>query len=184
MKLMMEKITYKLKMQEDKGSKRKRLKGTIIAKYYIDYIFHRLNKKYGLTYPDISKIITGYHEMAREDLAKGEPIYFKKQLGNLLVYKERREVKINEKGEVVNNLPINLPETFKLWEMKPELKHKTYVRFLNKHSDGFYFSFSYQMSKANFPNKKIYKFHFNATLKKMLTKNIKNKKVDAYIKSY
>jgi len=172
-------------MQEDNASnKRKRTKANYTSKYYIDYIYKRLNKKYGLTYPDISKIISGYHNMAREDLAKGEPIYFKKQLGNLQLYKERREVTINAKGEIVNNLPINKAETFKLWRLKPELKHKTYVRFLNKHSDGFYFSFSYQISKANFPNKKVYNFHFNATLKKKLTKNIINKEVDAYIKSY
>lgn len=170
-------------MQEDKES-RKRLKADYTSKYYIDYIYKRLNKKYGLSYPDISKIISGYHELAREDLSSGEPIYLKKQLGNLQLYKERREVSINKDGEIVNNLPINLPETFKLWKQKPELKHKKYIRFLNKHSDGFYFSFSYQLSKANYPNKFIYNFHFNATLKKMLYKNILDKKVDAYIKSY
>jgi len=164
--------------------KRNRIKADYTSKYYIDYIFKRLNKKYGLTYPDIAKIITEYHNLAREDLAKGDPIYFKKQLGNLMLYKEKKEVSINEKGEIINNLPINMPETFKLWRKKPELKHKTYVRFLNKHSDGFYFRFYYQASKANYKYKYVYNFVFNTTLKKMLNKNIWNKEVDAYIKSY
>lgn len=166
------------------ASKKKRTKANYTSKYYVDFIFKRLSKKYDIGYPEIAAIISGYHEMAREDLAKGEPIYLKKQLGNLRVWKEKREVKINDKGEVVNNLPINLPETLKLWEKKPELKHKTYVRYLNKHSDGFYFTLSYQMSKANYKYKYIYNFKFNATLKKQLSQNIINKEVDAYIKSY
>lgn len=171
-------------MQDANASKRKRTKANYTSKYYIDYIYKRLNKKYGLTYPDIANIVMGYHDLAREDLAKGEPIYLKKQIGNLQLYKEKREVTINEKGEVLNKLPINLPETFKLWKQRPELKHKKYIRFLNKHSDGFYFSFSYQLSKANYKYKYVYNFKFNATLKKKLYKNIINKEVDAYIKSY
>lgn len=165
-------------------AKRKRIKADYKTKYYVDYIYKRLNKKYGLTYPQISKIIDMYHDQAREDLAKGEPIYFKHKLGNLRVYKEKREVKLDENGNIINNLPINLPETLKLWKKKPELKHKTYVRYLNEHSDGFYFTLSYQLSKANYKYKNIYNFKFNATLKQILHKNILNKEVDAYIKSF
>lgn len=173
-------------MQENEESKKKgkRTKADYTSKYFIDYIHRRLNKKYGLTYPDISKIISGYHEMAREDLAKGEPIYMKKQLGNLKLYKEQREVKVDENGDIVNTLPINLPETLKLWKLKPELKHKTYIRYLNKHSGGFYFTFSYQLSKATYKYKYCYNFKFNRTLKQKLSKNIHNKEVDAYIKSF
>lgn len=162
----------------------KRTKGNYTTKYYVDYIWKRLNKKHGLTYPQISKILSRYHELAREDLAKGEPIYFKNRLGNLRLDKEKREVTINKEGEVVNNLPINIHETLKLWKQRPELKQKTYVRFLNRHSDGYLFSFSYQISKANFKYKNVYNFNFNATLKQMLHKNIMDKKVEAYIKKF
>jgi hypothetical protein len=161
-----------------------RLKSDYNTKYYVDYIFRRFNKSHGLTYPQISKIISLYHELAREDFTKGEPVFLKEKLGNLQLYKEKREIYVNEKGEIVNELPINLRETFKLWKEKPELKNKTYIRYTNKHSDGFMFTTSYQISKANYKYKNVYKFQFNSTLKKMLRDNIMKGEVDAFIKKY
>lgn len=165
-------------------SEKSRIKSDYNTKYFVDFVFKRLNKKYGLTYPQISSIISMYHKLAREDYSKGEPIFFKKRLGNLQLYKEKREVYVNEKGEVINDLPINYRETWKLWKEKPELKNKTYIRYVNKHSDGFLFTTSYQLSKARFKYKGIYNFQFNVTLKKMLHKNILEDKVDAYINKY
>lgn len=161
-----------------------RLKSDYNNKYYVDYIHTRLNKKYGLTYPQITAIIRMYHDMAKDDFTKGEPIYLKAKLGNLQLYKEKKEVYINEKGEVVNELPINYRETKKLWEAKPELKHKTYVRYINKHSDGFVFTTSYQISKANYKYKNVYNFQFTRTVKSQLHKNILEGVVDAFIKKY
>lgn len=162
----------------------KRTKSNYNTKYYVDYIWKRLNKKYGLTYPEVSAIVKRYHQLAREDLAMGEPVYLQNRLGNLRLTKEKREVRLDKEGKIINNLPINRYETFKLWREKPELKQKTYVRFVNKHSDGFVFKFSYQRSKANFKFKNVYNFKFNSTLKKMLHKNIMEKKVEAYINKY
>jgi hypothetical protein len=161
-----------------------RLKSDYNTKYYVDYIYRRFSKNHGLTYPQISKIISLYHELAREDFTKGEPVYLKEKLGNLQLYKEKREIYVNEEGKIVNDLPINLRETFKLWKEKPELKNKTYIRYTNKHSDGFMFTTSYQISKANYKYKNVYKFQFNSTLKKMLRDNIIKGDVDAYIKKY
>lgn len=163
---------------------KERIKSDYNTKYFVDFIYKRLSKKYGLTYPQVSKILSTYHKMAREDFAKGEPIYFKNKLGNLQLYKEKRRVYYNDKGELVNELPINYRETFKLWENKPELKNKTYIRYPNKHSDGFVFTTSYQISKANFKFKNVYTFQFNDTLKSMLHKNIMEGEVDAYIKKF
>ena len=170
--------------QENQYKKRKRIKSNYNTKYYIDYIHTRLNKKYGLTYPQISKIITMYHELAREDYSVGEPIFLKKSMGNLQLYKEKREIYLNAKGEIVNNLPINFRATWKLWNENPELKNKTYIRYLNKHSDGFMFTTSYQISKAKYKNKNVYTFQFNETLKEMLHNNILEDKVDAFINKY
>lgn len=163
---------------------KKRVTSTYNTKYYVDYIYRRLNKKYGLTYPQISAIISMYHKLAREDYSKGEPVFFKKHMGNLQLYKEKREVYVNDKGEVINELPINFRETWRLWNEKPELKNKTYVRYVNKHSDGFLFTTSYQISKARYKFKNVYTFQFNKTLKKMLHKNILNDKVDAFVNKY
>jgi len=179
-----------LTMQKSKCSyqmlkqKRDRIKSDYNSKYYTDYIYNRLNKKYGLTYPQIGKIISMYHELARKDFTLGEPIFFKKFMGNLQLYKEKREIYINTKGEIVNNLPINFRKTWKLWNEKPELKNKTYIRYVNKHSDGFMFRTSYQISKAKYKYKNVYTFQFNETLKSMLHENILEDKVDAFINRY
>lgn len=161
-----------------------RLKSDYNTKYFVDYIYKRLSKKHGLSYPQISKILSMYHKMAREDFANGEPIYLKAKLGNLQLYKEKREVYVDNDGKIVNDLPINFRETFKLWKSKPELKNKTYIRYTNTHSDGFMFSTSYQISKANFKFKNIYTFQFNAKLKSMLHDNIFEGTVDAFIKKF
>ena len=177
----MQKAIQDLKMSD---SGRDRIKSDYNTKYYVDHIYRKLNKKYGLTYPQISKIIKMYHQLAREDYAKGEPIYFKSHLGILQLYKEKREIYINSKGEVVNELPINFRATWKLWKDKPELKNKTYIRYVNTHSDGFLFTTSYQISRAKYKYKNVYTFQFNETLKNKLHKNILDNKVDAYINKY
>lgn len=163
---------------------KERIKSTYNTKYFVDYIHRRLSKKYGLTYPEVAKIIKMYHLLAREDYSRGEPIFFKNRLGNLQLYKEKREVYINAKGEVVNNLPVNKRATWELWNEKPELKNKTYIRYVNKHSDGFMFKTSYQLSKARYKYKNVYTFQFNVKLKKMLHQNILDNKVDAFINKY
>lgn len=171
-------------MYNSENDKRKRTKADYSTKYFVRYIYNRLNKKYGLSYSDISSILSLYHELAREDLALGEAFYFKKYLGTLQVLKEKREVRIDENGNLVNDLLINFPETWKLWKEKPELKNKTYVRFINKHSDGFFFKLKYSSGRAKYKYKNVYKFKFNSTLKEKLHKNIMQNKVDAYINKY
>jgi hypothetical protein len=159
-----------------------RIKSDYNTKYFVDFIFKRLNPKHGLTYPQISKIIKMYHQMAREDFTKGEPFYFKEKLGNLQLWKEKREVYIDDEGNLVNELPVNWRATYKLWKEKPHLKKKTYIRYVNEHSDNFMFTTSYQISKADFKYKSVYVFQFNATLKKILSENIHEGEVDAFVK--
>jgi|AntDeeMinimDraft_6_1070357.scaffolds.fasta_scaffold05246_3 hypothetical protein len=163
---------------------KRRIKSDYNTKYFVDFIQTRLGKKYGMTYPQVSKILSMYHKLAREDFAKGESIHFKEKLGNLQLYKEKRRVYIDENGELVNELPVNWTETFKLWKNKPDLKNKTYIRYTNKHSDGFVFTTSYQISKATFKFKNVYSFQFNDMLKEMLHNNIMEGSVDAYIKKF
>lgn len=152
-----------------------------VTKYYTDYIFKRLNKKYGLTYPQISKVLSRYHDLAREDLAMGDVMFFKAGLGNLMLNKFLPKVELGEDGKIKkNNLMVNYHATRQLWDKHPELKHKKYVRFLNEHSEGYVYSLYFQASKATNKFKSIYNFKFNATLKKKLSQNIIKGKVEAF----
>lgn len=163
--------------------KRKRIKYRYNIRYFSAYAHYRIVKKFpSITRNDCAKIIKTYFELAEEDLATGQKISLVNKLGGLYLTKELREVKYDEEtGKVINNLPVNIPETLKLWKAKPELKRKIFVRFVNEHSNGFVFNLHFETSKAIFRNKKIYNFQFSRPLKEKLNKNILDKKVDAYL---
>ena len=104
------------------------------------------------------------------------------KLGSLYLTKELRGVVYDEVNDkIINNLPVNINETLKLWKKKPLLKNKTFVRFTNEHSDNYTFRLHYQNSKAIYKNKNIYNFQFSKPLKYELGQNIFKKKVDAYL---
>jgi len=159
-------------------SRAPRVKADYKSKNYIGYVQRRCD----LDYNKIAAIIKLYHQLAREDLALGEAIFLKQELGTLRPEKELRELDIKEDGTIINNLPINKAETFKLWRKKPELKGKTFIRYTNQHSDGYYYTLNWIRSHAKFKNKLIYNFQFNRKLKSMLSQNIIDKKTDAYAK--
>jgi len=163
--------------------KRKRIVSRYSIRYFASYSWRRIKKVYPqYTREDISRCITTYLELAQEDLALGTKIHFLNKLGSLYLQKDKREVTYNiETGKILNTLPVNIYDSLKLWKQKPELRNKTFVRFTNDHSNGYLFRFRYETSKAMFKNKKVYSFKFSRTLKGKLVKNIRDKKVDAFI---
>lgn len=169
--------------KEEQKSRKPRITARYNLRYFSAYCWNRTKKKYPqYTQTDISRAIMMYYELAREDLAKGMKINMSNKLGNLYLSKEKRGVTFNpETGIIRNTLPINIGETSKLWRDKPELKNKTFIRYTNDHSDNFYFSLHYQLSKAIYKNKNVYDFKFNRGLKKKLVTNIHDKQVDAYL---
>lgn len=164
-------------------SKRPRIKARYGIRWYAAYAHYRIRKLYPqYTREDIHKCLMVYFALAQEDLAKGERIYLNNKLGSLYLAKEKKSVTYNaETGEIINTLPVNIPETLKLWKQKPELRGKRFVRFTNDHSNNFVFKLIFNVRRANYKNKSLYNFKFNKTLKKKLAENIRNKIVDAYI---
>lgn len=169
--------------EEQEYIKRKRIKSRYSIRWFSAYAHYRIRKKYPqYTREDIHRAIVMYYDLAQEDLAKGHKITFLNKMGGLYLTKEQRGVTYDpETNKITNTLPRNIPATLELWREKPELKNKTYVRFTNEHSDGYVFRLHFQTSKAIFKNKLVYSFKFNRTLKKKLVKNIRDKKVDAYL---
>jgi hypothetical protein len=73
-------------------------------------------------------------------------------------------------------------ETRKLWDTNAEAKEKkVYVRFTNRHSDGFVFSLFFFKRTAKFKNKKAYSISYKRSLKRTFSTNIQNKVIDAFI---
>jgi len=148
---------------------------------YISHIFWKLKK----IYPEVDKkiivkIVSRYFELAQDDLSHGNTVSLGGLLGDLYLIKIKRKVYINDKGELVNKLPVDQGATNALWKQKPELRGKTFVRHLNQHSGGFLFKLKHHSFKVALKNKSVYSFKFSRTLKAKLSKNIINKEVNAY----
>jgi hypothetical protein len=169
--------------EEQEYIKRKRIKARYSIRYFSAYAHYRTRRKWPqYTREDIHRAIVMYYNLAQEDLAKGHKITFLNKMGGLYLTKEERGVTYDpETDRIINTLPINIYASIEMWKEKPELKNKTFVRYTNEHSDGFLFKLHFQTSKAIFKNKLVYSFKFNRTLKKKLVKNIRDKKVDAYL---
>ena len=172
-------------MNQEEPSKRKRRSSDYIPNHYTPYYFRRIKKEFPeIEEKDLRKAVSMYFKLCRDELALGHKINLQNKLGNLYLKKEKREVFINDKGEIVNELPINIRETSRLWREKPEIKNKVFVRYVNDHTDNCLFSLHYESGKAIYKNKSIYNFVFNRGLKSELSTNIFDKKVDAFLKKY
>ena len=83
--------------------------------------------------------------------------------------------------EVKTNYPIDWDTTVKLWyEDKEAFENKTLVKIQNKEVYKIY----YNRLNTNYKNKSFYQFFPNRTLKRTLSKNIREGLVDAYAFNY
>jgi hypothetical protein len=103
------------------------------------------------------------------------------KMGVIGVRKYLPKVKF-ENNLIINKYPINPIETAKLWEKDPTAKEKkVYVRFLNKHTNGYVFTIHYFKYKAKFKNKVVYMLHPKREVKRRIARNIKEKVIDAFV---
>lgn len=114
---------------------------------------------------------------------KGAEYFFPCKLGKVELRKVKSEVKIDDEGNITNNLPINWKATRELWDENERAREKkTKIRYTNEHTDGHTFRIFYKRSKANFKNKSIYKMRFNRDLKRQLSRSIFAGLIDAFLK--
>lgn len=134
-------------------------------------------KTYGL-------VLKEFNSHVRDRLSKkGAGYVIPKRLGKIELRKVKTEVKIDEKGNIINRLPTNWQETRKLWRENPSAKEKKIkIKFTNEHTDGYTFRIVYLRSKANYKNKSIYKMRFNRDMKRNLSKSIFQGRIDAFLK--
>lgn len=149
-------------------------------KFYID----RYSKKFGdIPAQSYNTIVTEFNLMLAEMIVtEGLDFTIPFQLGIIGVRKYKPTVKLSESGSLINKLPVNPLETAKLWDSNPEAREKRiYIRYTNKHSDGYVFSLYYFKNKAKFKNKEGYSMIHKRGLKRKLSKNIKEKVIDAFL---
>lgn len=131
-----------------------------------------------------NQILSEFNQIIVETiLDKGMEFKLPYNLGNIGIRKYKPVFRLDKNGNIIKNgLPINPIETKKLWDANPEAKEKRmFIRYTNKHSDGFVFKISYFKKKARFKNKSVYNFSFKRSFKRMLSFRVKEKSIDAFL---
>lgn len=148
--------------------------------------FKSKNKDSKITRKVYGEIIKEFNSFLRDGLSmKGKDIILPKKLGRVELRKSKTEVKIDDNGNIINNLPVNWKETRKLWlENKQAEEKKIKIRFTNEHTDSHTFKITYLKAKADFKNKSLYTIRFNRQLKRDLSQSIFKGKIDAFVKEY
>lgn len=164
---------------------RKGIKNKVKIDYGITdyYRFYKKKYKSNIDSKKYNTIISEYNQ-ALADLITDEQYEFNIpfQIGTICIRKTKPKLHLCKNGTVINKLPINPIETSRLWESNPEAKaKKIYVRYTNKHSEGYMFSIYFVKSKAKFKNKQAYTITAKRSLKRKLSNNIKEGTVDAYL---
>jgi hypothetical protein len=156
-----------------------------MADYYKFYSkkYHPLGKQYEVNNILFNEIVSEYNTKIAEFITDDVMDFIIPfQLGVLGVRKYKPSFSIDKSGKILNRLPVNPIETAKLWEKDPQAKaNKTFVRYTNKHSNGYVFSIYYFRGKAKFKNKQIYVLTPKRTLKRRVSRNVKENLIDAFL---
>ena len=171
-------------MIEDNNDKRlHRVKTDFGNGDYYKYYTKETNNNH-ISRATFGNVLRQFNNHVRERIStKGAEYFMPLRTGKIELRKIKTEVKLDENGNVINNLPINWKDTRALWAENPSAKEKkTKIRYTNEHTDGHTFRIFYRTSKANFKNKSIYKMKFNRTMKRNLSKSIFAGRIDAFIK--
>lgn len=147
---------------------------------YDGYKYYRKNKpkekKYVLTESQYFSIIRHVNNLLAEEIVKGNDIRLPARMGMIDIRKFDKVIKIDEKGKVHTNLPIDWNSTLKLWyEDEEAYKNKTLIRLEEQEI----FKVCYNKDTANYNNKMYYEFVFNKDMKIKLKHRIKEGNMDA-----
>lgn len=134
-----------------------------------------------LTEHEFYSIIRGVNDLLADNLSNGIEVVLPHRMGKLELRKINVSIKINEKGEIKTNLPIDWDRTLRLWcEDKESMEKKVLVRQEEKEL----FRVFYNRLKCNYNNCSFYEFNVNRSIKKRLKKNIKDGTIDAFTMNY
>lgn len=129
------------------------------------------------------KVLYDYLKINRNYISKfGRTFTLPKRLGRIEIRKFKQEIKVNQKGEIENNLTVNWKATKQLWkENKMAKEKKILIRYTNEHTKGYAFRVYYFKNSANFKNKSIYSMQVNRQLRRDTSIGILNKTIDSFL---
>jgi hypothetical protein len=147
---------------------------------YDAYKWIRKNKWFNIGRPltehEFYSIIRKINNLLAEELLNSGDITLPQRMGNVELRKFEASIKIDDKGKVHTNLPIDWEKTLELWHEDEEAyKNKTLVKMEEQEI----FKIYYNKSIANYNNRAFYEFIFNKDLKTRLKQKIKRGVIDA-----
>lgn len=148
---------------------------------YDYYKYYRKNKpkdkKYILTESQYFAIIRRMNELMVEQFLTFSTLDFPERMGTIELRKFNIAPRLDEKGNVKFNAPIDWNKTLKLWYEDEESYHN---KVLVKVSNREVFKINYNKSKALYNNKYFYMFRLNRQIKRDLKDLIKDNRIDAF----
>jgi len=170
-------------MTQEKDRRIHRIKADFGSGHYYNHFVKTTGHK------EIPRILFGevmrdFNDHVRNRIStKGAEYSMPCRTGKIELRKSKKEVKINDDGKIINNLPVNWKASRELWADNENAKEKKIkIRYTNEHTDGHTFRIFYRRSKANYKNKTIYKMRFNRTMKRQLSIAIFAGKIDAFLR--
>lgn len=125
---------------------------------------------------DFYAIIRGVNDLLAEELKNGNSVKFPERMGVLELRKFEVGVRMKD-DKLKITYPPDWSETLKLWyEDEEARKNKTLMRHENPYV--YHIRYCTNGNDANYNNKRFYQFAVNTFVKKALSRNIKQGKVD------
>ena len=145
---------------------------------YDMYKHIRKNHWYNIGRPVTEKefysIIRGINDLLAEEVTLGHTIRFPERMGFLELHKYQVGAGIHN-GKVKITYPVDWNQTLQLWYKDPEAKKQ---KILIRNENPYVYHVRYIKHDALYDNKIFYQFTLNTFVKRKLSKNIKQGKVD------
>lgn len=120
-----------------------------------------------------NSIVTGYFRFLFNKLVDGFDVCLSRQLSLGILSVKGKKLDFSD----IDKLPIDWPNTYKLWNKNPEAKErKEYVRLTNEHSGMIRYRVVWTKMFSKLNNKYYYAFDPARHFKRALAKSIKNGK--------
>lgn len=148
---------------------------------YQAYKYIRKNKWFDIGRPltehQFYYIIRHINELLSDNLLEGKDLILPHRMGRIEIRKIDRYVRLDDKGNIHTNAPVDWDSTLKLWA-EDDLAYKD--KILVRTNDKEFFKVYYNKAKANYNNKSFYEFAVNRDLKLRLKHKIKRGNFDAF----
>lgn len=162
---------------------RKGCKGKVTNSFgaYDVYKLVRKHHWYNIGRPITEKeyyaIIRGVNDLLAEELKEGRTVIFPIRMGKLELRKFKVGAFISD-GKLKITYPPDWTETLKLWYEDEEARKKKII-LRQKNEYVYHIKYCTKGNDANYNNKGFYQFTLNTFIKRALSKNIKQGKIDA-----